>query len=69
MLIDIIDKDTYSKIYAFDSTFRHLEEATKDHRKKERMRANIGLKTLTKWYKQGEEEYDRQFGNKTEHSE
>lgn len=57
----MIDKLNFSKIYAFDSTFSHLTNGLKDPRKKERMRSAIGLKTLAKWYKQGEEEYDRRF--------
>ena len=36
----------YQKALAFDKTIAHLRRATKDGRRREQLRARIGLKTM-----------------------
>ena len=48
-----------AKIYAWDQMIKHLNNAVKnDKRKREHLRAQIALRTLDKWYREGLRRYD-----------
>lgn len=56
-------KEVYVKCYALDSMIEHLDHVKKnDKRKRERLRAEIGLKTINKWLDFGAIDYDKNRG-------
>ena len=54
-----MNKIDFAKIHAFDCVRKHLEESSNDPRKRERMRVQTALGHVNKWYKEGEQTYDK----------
>ena len=52
-------RDIFRRLYAFECILKHLEEAGKDRRKKERLRSKVAARTIESFLKLGEHEYDQ----------
>lgn len=53
------EKTRFKKIYALEKILEHLEEGTKDTRKREQMRSKVALGTIKKWMQTGEKIWEK----------
>ena len=52
-------KGEFARLWVYESILEHLEIASQDKRKRERIRSLTALRRIDKWYKEGEVEYER----------
>lgn len=52
-------REEFAKIYAYDCIINQLSNATKDPRKRERIRAKTAQLHINEWYKEGEDVFER----------
>jgi predicted Co/Zn/Cd cation transporter (cation efflux family) len=57
-------KEEYAKIYAFNSIIKQLDKASKDTRKRERVRASVALSHIKQWYMEGENDFEKRNSTK-----
>jgi len=46
---ELLNESAYTKARTFDKIILHLQEAVKDPRPRERVRAQIALKNISEW--------------------
>jgi hypothetical protein len=58
-----MNKENFSKIYAWDKMINHLSHSKDDPRSRERKRVRVALKKLGGWVEEGKSIYDREKEN------